>query len=250
MHVHALALLTFLISPTFWHDIWQQTPTRVIALAGSISALVQLVKKAAPNAISGKWTVAVNLALSVIAVFAGMKPANFWSQTTLSQLIVIFVAAGGIHGIAKAFRPQTDPAAGGNAGTANGNLGAKIAQPMILFVLLAGLATLCGCAAKNTVTVLPAGAINSTDANANRTLQTIHAFMANTTADIQAGKIQLNTAQLQALAKVDIALNTASLAEQAYHGGTGDAASLNTSVTAAQTAFQSAQAALAAATPK
>jgi hypothetical protein len=260
MHVHLLAAVA-LFSSAFWIDLWHQTPTRVIAIATFVSGVTQLVKRAVPNgAIQGRWAVLVNLGLSIVGVFAGMQPANFMSQTTLSQLVVIFIAAGGIHGIAQAFRapasalppPQTAPPQQQNSA------GLATKAPLVLLIIgcagyLMFALALTGCAPKQPVmATLPAGAINQVDAQANRALQTVHAFMKNTTADVQAGKIRISAAQLQAIVDVNTALNAADLAEQAYHnsGGTTDATALNNAVSAAQAKFQAAQTALAAGPPK
>lgn len=93
------------ISPTFWHDLIAQTPTRLIAISGTVAVIVQLLKKADPDLVSGKVAVALNLVLSIVGVFVGMNPANVFSQTTLSQLAAVVAAAGGFHGVYKTFFP-------------------------------------------------------------------------------------------------------------------------------------------------
>lgn len=100
MHFLSLVGLIFL-SPTFWHDLMVQTPVRVIALAGSVAVLEQLVKVFLPKLVSGKIAIAFNVVLSVAGVLAGMNPANFWTETTLAQVLMVAAAAAGVHGTAK-----------------------------------------------------------------------------------------------------------------------------------------------------
>lgn len=90
-----------MLSPTFFHDLVAQTPVRVIALAGTVTVLVQAVKAVWPNAIGGKWAIALNLLMSLAAIFVGMSPTHFWSETTLAQVLMVAAAAAGVHGTAK-----------------------------------------------------------------------------------------------------------------------------------------------------
>jgi hypothetical protein len=116
-----LTLCLILLSPTFWHDLMAQTPVRVIALAGAVTVIVQLLKVIAPKLLSGRWAIAANVLVSVAAVFVGMKPANFWTETTLAQILAIAAAAAGVHGTAKSLFQRkataTQPAAPDLAGT-------------------------------------------------------------------------------------------------------------------------------------
>lgn len=127
MHLISLVGLVFL-SPTFWRDLLVQTPVRVIALAGSVAVLEQLVKVLLPKLVSGKVAIAFNVVLSVAGVFVGMNPANFWTETTLAQVLMVAAAAAGVHGTAKSLsarwaavgtpQPASLPPAGGGWATA------------------------------------------------------------------------------------------------------------------------------------
>jgi hypothetical protein len=113
----------------------------------------------------------------------------------------------------------------------------------ITMALTLSLAT--GCLPKVVQTPAP-GAVDTTDSIANQTLQTLYAFQAKVSTDVQSGAVALTPAQRSALDTANKALNTAVLAEQAYHNaGGGDASILNAAVTAAQSAFTTVQGSLA-----
>jgi hypothetical protein len=117
MHaLHALAL-TFL-SPTFLHDMMAQTSIRVIASASSVSILVQLVKVFFPEWICGRRVIAVNLLVSIAAVFIGMDPQHFWTQSTLAEILSVAGLATGVHSNTKTLLGQPigvpDPKTGGS----------------------------------------------------------------------------------------------------------------------------------------
>ncbi len=126
-------------------------------------------------------------------------------------------------------------------------------------MLLIVFACLCGChvtaATPATAPALPAGAYDQTDAKANQTLQSMHAFA------LKMVDGPLTAAQAALLNKLDAALNVADAAEQSYHAclaATGiapsattgpngpclTAAGLTAALTAANTAFTTAQAGL------
>lgn len=92
-----------MLSPTFFHDVIAQTPVKVIAQAGSVAVLVQLVKTIAPKLVTGNVAILLNLAVSMAAVFVGMDPAHFWSETTLAQVLTVAAGAAGVHGTARSW---------------------------------------------------------------------------------------------------------------------------------------------------
>lgn len=248
-----LVVLAF-ISPTFWHDVLQQTPVHVIAAAGVVTVIVQTCKRLAPDMITGRWTLVVNLALSVAAVFVSMKPDMFWTQTTLTQLLEVFVMASGTHAVGRGlFKPkaagsdnrapmqvpygskQQDFAPADTQMTAIGIANLKMTEPptadqrvriragstlpcLLAIGLLFGL-TGCGIRAATPATAppLPAGAADQTDAHANQVLRTIQGFMVPLARDIKSGKLQASPEQRHVLNVLDDYYNKASLAEQSYH---------------------------------
>lgn len=107
-----------MLSPTFFHDLVAQTPVRVIALAGSVTVIVQLAKVCWPNAISGKTAVALNILTSVGGVLIATNPANFWSETTLAQVLQVAAAAAGVHATAKTLMGQPIGVAGASSASA------------------------------------------------------------------------------------------------------------------------------------
>jgi hypothetical protein len=116
-----------------------------------------------------------------------------------------------------------------------------------LIALVLPLALLAGCAHPGAVAPLPAGAVDQTDAAANQALQTIHAFLAKVSADVQAGAIAPSPTQRAALDTANKALNAASLAEQAYHSsGGGSASVLAAALASAESAFSTVQTSLVA----
>lgn len=90
---------------------------------------------------------------------------------------------------------------------------------MLLAVVLVPC-LLTGCihqAQSSTAPPLPAGAADATDANANRVLQDIQAFVTPFARDIKSGKLQATAGQRDALNTLDGYYNKAVTAEQSYH---------------------------------
>lgn len=223
------ALCVFLFPPDFWHNVMQQTPVHVIAAAGSVALIVQAVKKMAPDFINGRWTLVVNLILSIAGVFVTMRPDQFWTQTTLTQVIVVFFTASGTHGVGKGLfgngaqdaqeQGSSDPQ---QNGAANQQAGSAPAQKALLMIFGLCAMTLAGCVHPATGVPaapppLPAGAADATDANANRVLQTIQGFMTPIVTEIKAGRLVLSPAQRAVLNKLDDYYNKAAIAENDYH---------------------------------
>jgi hypothetical protein len=236
----------FLLSPTFWHDLFTQTPTKVIAAAAVVTTVTQLIKKTAPDFFSGYVAMAINLAASVAAVYVGMNPANFWTETTAIQILVIFLGAAGIHSTAKSMsKPTADPNAPSDAVKQPVMIGTmKGAAPSLL--LFIAVCLISGCKPVNAPPApLAIGAVDSVDSHANQILQTIHAFLLRVSTDVQSGAITLTPAQRQILDKANTSENLAALAEQAYHAaGGGNAADLNAKLATAQNDFGSVQASI------
>lgn len=101
----------FLTSSTFWQTAFSQTPVRVIAAAGAVATLTQIVKKLYP-AVAGKYAMGINLLFSIASILSATNPENFWASETWSQIVAVFAAAAGAHSTYRALRPATaaDPA--------------------------------------------------------------------------------------------------------------------------------------------
>lgn len=141
--LHALcALFLFALSPTFWHDLLAQTAFRTVAVAGSVTAIIKVIRKVYPN-LSGPWALLANLVLSICGILAGMPPANVFSETTTVQLGLVIAAAGGFHNIWNTIRelfPQKEvkkqvPSTPASKG---GTLPAIVALALIPLLVLTG----------------------------------------------------------------------------------------------------------------
>lgn len=219
MHV-ILAVFFWLLSPTFFHDLIAQTPTRMIAISASVLIVVQILKVAFPLTISGRVTVLINFVASIAGVFAGLDPAHFWSQTTLSQILVVFTAASGVHTITKTLAGQTtnaDPV----LDTLNRPNLTRNAAGLVAILVMAGCLGVSGCglraATPATAPALPVGAADETDAHANDVLKTIEGFMKPIVRDIANGKLQATAGQKKAVNTLDGYYNRAVVAEKEYH---------------------------------
>jgi hypothetical protein len=98
MHFHPFLLATF-----SWNAFIQDSPLRIVTVAASVFAVLQVLKKFIPL-LSGWWAVAANITLAVAGVLATTQPGQLWSANTLDTLtnvIIAVLAAAGIHGTAK-----------------------------------------------------------------------------------------------------------------------------------------------------
>ena len=139
MHTLYTLALMFALSPNFWSNIVQIQPVRIVAIAGSLATLLQLLKTKLPG-ISGWWAVAMNVGLAITGVvgataLTGMQ--NVFTITTLGNVIVASLAAAGIHGTAKLV-------GGGSDQSSNPGISTKL--PVIALVALALMSVgLTGC---------------------------------------------------------------------------------------------------------
>jgi hypothetical protein len=100
----------------------------------------------------------------------------------------------------------------------------------VSLIIVCGVLLLAGCA--HTVTApLPAGALNTFDADSYRTLSDAHAAVQSIQQDASAGRVQLDGAQKQTLNKAIVDVNTADHAWKLYHStGAGDTAGLTQAI--------------------
>lgn len=108
--MYSALCLSFLLvtSATFWQSAFAQTPVRVIAAAGVVATLTQILKKLYP-AIAGKYAMLLNLVFSIATVLSATTPADFWTQSTWGKIVAIFAAAAGAHSTYRALRPGAAP---------------------------------------------------------------------------------------------------------------------------------------------
>lgn len=206
LHFMAFAFIVPDVAPS----IELQTILRVILIAGAVAVAVQLIKRASGRFVDGRGTLIFNVLFSFMgaAAFGGGKLV---SLTTLAEAGAIIVIACGVHGLGRGLFPlNTDPLSTGKEDW-------RIA-PVVVLLLVVGLA---GCAMRGATAAppppLPAGAADQVDANANRVLQDIYAFMWPITRDIKNGKLQATAGQRAAIDKLDGLYNQARIAEQTYH---------------------------------
>ena len=82
---------------------------KVLAIIGLVYTCLQGLKKAFP-AISGWWSVALNVALSVLMVIVALPPDQLWSLSTLTTLLTAGIAAlgaAGVHGTVQNLGPSS-----------------------------------------------------------------------------------------------------------------------------------------------
>jgi hypothetical protein len=260
--MHFLLLLAIVLPATL-----ATLPVKIIAIAGFAYILIAALKKAMPS-INGWYALALNVAFSLAGTVMVAKPGDFSDPTFWATLIAIIASASGIQGTVKASmvpKAATDSATGNNpaSGQGNasntasmkggapgsGNIGSSGTLGLVVLFLCFAL-TGCKIGAATPPPPPAAGAADAVDSHANQVLQTIHAFLAKVSADVLSGAITLTQAQRNILDTANKATNAADIAEQAYHAagglaGGGNQAVLNSTLTSAQSAFNTAQASIA-----
>jgi hypothetical protein len=102
----------------------------------------------------------------------------------------------------------------------------------LAFILAVALLLLAGCQVKANTT-LPAGALNTFDADSNRVLQDSHAVVQSIHDDAAAGKVTLNDGQKVLINHVIVDQNTADHLYKAYHANaSGDTTALTQAIQA------------------
>lgn len=86
---------------TLIQQLMAQTPVQVMVMAATVAIVVQLLKLFLPRDMRGRVAIAANVAVSAAAVWEGMHPAAFWSETTLAWVLVVAAAAAGVSGTAR-----------------------------------------------------------------------------------------------------------------------------------------------------
>lgn len=142
MHTLSALALALALPTDFWHNIANVQPVRIVAVAGSLTALLQIVKTKLPG-ISGWGAVAINVLMAaagvITATAATAGPQAILTMTTFGDILVAALAAAGIHGTAKLVNAPTDPNAKQGI-----SLAAVKTTGLLVFAGLA-LATMTGC---------------------------------------------------------------------------------------------------------
>lgn len=207
--MHSSLCIAFIV-PQLAHSVELQTILRVLLLSGAVAVSVQLLKRASGRVVDGRGTLFFNLLLSCMGA-AAFGDGRLLSVRTLAEAMAVVLLACGVHGLGRGLFPNTtDPLNTGNEDW-------RIA-PCVMLLLVVGLA---GCAVRGATAAPPppppAGAADPVDANANRVLQDVQAFMKPIVRDIQNGKLQATAGQRAAIDKLDGFYNQAIVAEKAYH---------------------------------
>jgi hypothetical protein len=88
------------------------TQVKLLAIGGSVYALLQVVKQVFP--VAGLGAVLVNIALSILGVVVVVRPEELFSLNTLTAVGIAAITAAGAHGTIKSFTssstPTTNPA--------------------------------------------------------------------------------------------------------------------------------------------
>jgi hypothetical protein len=110
------------------------TQVKLLAISGSVYALLQVVKQAFP--LAGLGAILANVALSVLGVVVVIKPEDLFSLNTLTLVGIAAITAAGAHGTIKSF-------AGGPATAGDSSVRSGVA--MLCIVLLLSTSLLTGC---------------------------------------------------------------------------------------------------------
>lgn len=132
--------LTMFLLSFSWTWLWSELPVKVIAVSGSLYALIQLLKQKLPG-LQGNWAVLLNLVGSFAGIFAVMPKDQFFTVQTMAAVITAFVGAGGIHGIVKTVTGLSAPAQTANPALVS--TASKIVSMLLLCALLCGGLTAC-----------------------------------------------------------------------------------------------------------
>lgn len=113
------------------------TQVKLLAISGSVYALLQVVKQVFP--LAGIGAILSNVALSVLGVVVVIKPEDLFSLNTLTLVGIAAITAAGAHGTIKSFTSSADPS---NPGP-GANTAVRSGVAMLLCVALIGGLTGC-----------------------------------------------------------------------------------------------------------
>jgi hypothetical protein len=109
------------------------TQVKLLAISGSVYALLQVVKQVFP--LAGLGAILSNVFLSVLGVVVVIKPEDLFSLNTLTLVGIAAITAAGAHGTIKSFT------SGGDSPTPGaGNTAVRSGVAMLLCVAMIGLA--------------------------------------------------------------------------------------------------------------
>jgi len=111
------------------------TQVKLLAISGSVYALLQVVKQVFP--LAGLGAILSNVALSVLGVVVVIKPEDLFSLNTLTLVGIAAITAAGAHGTIKSF-------SSGSGGT-SGNAGTGTIQSGVAVLLCVTMLGLAGC---------------------------------------------------------------------------------------------------------
>jgi hypothetical protein len=182
----------------------------ILILSATSYALLQALKRLVPG-ICGRNAVLYNGALNLLGVVALLPPDQVLTAHTLTLVLTATLTAAGFHGSVKTLTPPSEPQTGNDPSPTST---AAVALLILVLLPLAG----CRHQIKPPATpVLPAGAVDATDATANEVLQAAHAFASRVTVDALSGKLKLTSREKQAVGQFNVGLNAADAVEIEYH---------------------------------
>lgn len=109
------------------------TQVKLLAISGSVYALLQVVKQVFP--LAGLGAILSNVALSVLGVLVVIRPEDLFSLNTLTLVGIAAITAAGAHGTIKSFSSSSGAAS--NPGSGNTTVRSGVA--MLLCVAMIGL---------------------------------------------------------------------------------------------------------------
>src|SRR5260370_33600182 len=86
-----------LLAVLVWSAIWAILPVELVAIAGYVYALLQILKSKFP-AISGPWAIGLNVVFNIAGVLAVAKHGDLATPDFWASLILSIATSAGVHG--------------------------------------------------------------------------------------------------------------------------------------------------------
>lgn len=120
------------------------TQVKLLAISGSVYALLQVVKQVFP--LAGLGAILSNIGLSVFGVLVVIKPEDLFSLNTLTLVGIAAITAAGAHGTIKSLSSGGIPIPSIPTGT--GNVKSVVALCLVPILVMAPLMATVGCTAQ------------------------------------------------------------------------------------------------------
>lgn len=99
-----LTMILVVVAAAFWAAL----PVKLIALAGLVYTVIQVLKEIVPS-VTGWKALALNIVLSAAGALAIATPGELQTPAFWAGLLMTVASASGIHGTVQAFKPVAPP---------------------------------------------------------------------------------------------------------------------------------------------